>query len=57
VITGPAALTLSVREALPVPELLVALTVAVEVPADVGVPEINPLLVFTDRPAGKPDAE
>ena len=41
---------------MPVPVLLVALSVAVEVPDAVGVPEIAPLLVFTDRPEGSPVA-
>ena len=45
-----------VREALPVPAVLVALRVTVEVPAAVGVPEIKPVAVFIDRPAGKPVA-
>jgi hypothetical protein len=45
-----------VRVALPVPLELVALTLTVEVPAVVGVPEINPVAVFTDNPAGRPEA-
>ena len=45
-----------VSVALPVPPLLVALSVTVEVPAVVGVPEINPLVPFTERPAGNPVA-
>jgi hypothetical protein len=44
----------SVKVACPEPPLLVAVKVTVEVPALVGVPEINPLLAFTDSPAGKP---
>ena len=43
--------------ALPVPEELVAVTVTVEVPAADGVPEINPVLVFTESPLGNPVAE
>jgi len=35
---------------------LVALRVTVELPAAVGVPEIRPEVVFTDKPAGKPVA-
>jgi hypothetical protein len=35
---------------------LVALKVTVEVPALVGVPEINPVPQFTDTPAGSPVA-
>ena len=46
----------NVKELLPVPALLVALTATLEVPVAVGVPEIRPVLVFTVRPAGKPVA-
>jgi hypothetical protein len=46
----------SVRVALPVPALLVALRVTVDVPAAVGVPEINPVPLFTVSPAGNPVA-
>jgi hypothetical protein len=35
---------------------LVALSVTVEAPADVGVPEINPFRVLTDKPPGNPVA-
>ena len=45
-----------VKVALPVPPALVALMVTVYVPAVVGVPEIKPVLVFTDKPAGNPVA-
>jgi len=45
-----------VKVALPVPPALVALMVTVYVPAVVGVPEINPVLVFTVNPAGSPVA-
>jgi hypothetical protein len=38
----------------PVPPALFALIVTLEVPAALGVPEINPLDVFTDSPAGSP---
>jgi hypothetical protein len=63
-ITGaPPALIVSVNVAVPVPPPntepglpLVAPTVTVEVPAAVGVPEINPVGVLTDNPAGKPVA-
>jgi hypothetical protein len=41
---------------LPVPAELVAVTVALNVPAVVGVPLINPEAVFTDNPAGNPVA-
>ena len=50
-------LMVSVAVALPVPEELVALRVRVEVPAAEGVPEIKPVLVFTESPLGKPVAE
>jgi len=46
----------NVRLALPVPPLLVALSVTVDVPAAVGVPEINPDVLLTDNPAGNPVA-
>ena len=46
--------TVRVRVALPVPPLLVALSVTVEVPAPVGVPEIKPEAVFTVRPPAIP---
>jgi hypothetical protein len=45
--------TVSVTVALPVPEELVAVTVNVEVPAAGNVPEINPVLRFTQRVLGK----
>jgi hypothetical protein len=48
-----AALTVSVRVAWPVPPALVAPSVTVEVPAAVAVPEIKPVAVLTDKPAGK----
>ena len=54
--TGFAGLIVKVNVALPDPPELVALIVTVYVPAVVGVPEINPVLVFTDRPAGSPVA-
>jgi hypothetical protein len=56
VITGAAEVAVSVSAALPVPPPFVALTITLEVPAAVAVPEINPEVVFTDRPAGKPVA-
>jgi hypothetical protein len=46
----------SVRVAWPVPPLLVAPRVTVEVPEAAGVPEISPVVALTDRPAGKPVA-
>jgi hypothetical protein len=57
VITGAGGLlTVMAKLAEPVPPALVALIVALVVPVAEGVPEITPLLVFTVRPAGKPDA-
>ena len=49
-------LIVKVNVALPVPPELVALIVTPYVPAVVGVPEINPMLVFTVKPAGSPVA-
>ena len=54
--TGGGGLIVKVRVALPVPPELVALIVTLYVPAVVGVPEINPVLVFTVKPAGNPVA-
>jgi hypothetical protein len=45
-----------VRVALPVPLLLVALSVTVDVPAELGVPDITPVPVLTNKPDGKPAA-
>jgi hypothetical protein len=53
---GTGTVIVSVRVAVPVPPLLVALNVTVEVPAAVGVPEINPVAVFTASPEGNPVA-
>ena len=53
---GAGRTTVKVRVAVPVPPALVALMVTVYVPAVVGVPEINPVLVFTLRPGGSPMA-
>ena len=55
-ITGAGTEIVSDKVALPVPVLFVALSVTVDVPAAVGVPEMRPVLVFTLRPAGKPVA-
>ena len=46
----------SVRFSFPVPPLLVALSMIVDVPPTVGVPEISPVEVFTVSPAGSPVA-
>ena len=40
--------------ALPVPAEFVAMTVMVAEPIVVGVPEINPVVAFTLKPAGRP---
>ena len=45
-----------VRVPFPVPLLLVALSVTVEVAKAVGVPEINPVVLLIDNPAGNPVA-
>ena len=50
------ALTVRVRVAEPVPTAFVALMVTMKVPNTVGVPLTTPVLVFTDRPAGRPVA-
>ena len=52
--TGVAGATVRVRVALPVPPLLVALSVTLDVPAADGVPEITPVVVLTVSPAGSP---
>ena len=52
VITGFGGAMASVSLALPVPALLVALSVTVEVPAAVGFPEISPVPLSTVSPAG-----
>ena len=52
VITGAGAETISVSVVVPVPEPLVALRVIVDEPDAIGVPEISPLEVLTDRPEG-----
>ena len=56
VITGAAELIVTITPALPVPPELVALTVTVEVPTAVGVPEISPVVPLTASPGGKPVA-
>jgi hypothetical protein len=45
-----------INVAVPVPAMLVALVVTSYIPAVVGVPEINPVLVFTVKPGGNPVA-
>jgi hypothetical protein len=53
---GIVVLTVSVNVLLPVPPAFVAPSVTVEVPDAVGVPEMRPVLVLTDKPAGNPVA-
>jgi hypothetical protein len=57
VITGSVVTVVSVSAAIPVPALLVAPRVTVEVPVAVGVPEMSPVEVLTLRPPGSPVAE
>jgi hypothetical protein len=47
-------LTCNVKVADPVPAALVALTVTLNVPAAVGIPEMTPVVVLTENPAGHP---
>ena len=49
-------LIVKVRVAVPVPPLFVAISVTLDVPAAVGVPEINPVVVLTESPSGNPVA-
>ena len=56
VVVGTGLLIVKVSVAVPVPLALVALMVTLYVPAAVGVPEINPVAVFTVKPAGSPVA-
>jgi hypothetical protein len=56
-IVKPAALAAVIERAsaaVPVPPLLLALSVTEKLPAAVGVPEINPLLLLTLNPPGSP---
>src|SRR5205807_7403858 len=50
---GAALLTVNVRVAVPVPLVLVALRVTLEVLATVGVPEMRPVLALTESPVGR----
>ena len=52
----PAAMTDKANVAVPVPVALVALNVTLDVPAAVGVPEMTPVAVLTESPAGNPVA-
>ena len=48
--------TVSVSACVAVPAALVADSIALEVAAATGTPEIRPLVVFTERPEGRPVA-
>ena len=54
--TGAGGLMVRVKVLVPVPPALVALKLTLEVAAVVGVPEISPVAVLIDRPAGSPVA-
>ena len=56
VITGAVRPMVSVSVPFPVPLVLAALRVTVDVAAAVGVPEINPVALLTVIPAGNPAA-
>ena len=56
VITGVAGLIVRARVAVPVPPAFVALSVMFALPGAVGVPEIRPVTVSMDSPAGNPVA-
>jgi hypothetical protein len=56
VTTGKLALNVTVKDWLAVPAAFVAMIVALKTPFTVGVPEIAPVEVLTDSPAGKPEA-
>jgi hypothetical protein len=53
---GAAGAMVSVRVPVPVPLLLVALSATADVPAAAGVPEIDPVVLFTVSPEGSPVA-
>ncbi len=54
--TGAGGTIVIVTDLLPVPLKLVAYTVEVEVPIEVGIPLITPVAVLTDNPDGRPVA-
>jgi hypothetical protein len=57
VITGTCpGLIVNVNGRVPVPKVLVALSVMLEAPDVVGVPEISPVPVLTESPVGRPVA-
>ncbi len=54
---GAVGFTVRFKVALPVPPLFVALKVTLKTPEEpLGVPEMAPLAVLTERPEGKPVA-
>src|SRR5580765_4932196 len=55
-VSDPGDWTVNVKTAVPVPLPLVARKVMMDVPVAVGVPEILPVAVLTDNPAGNPVA-
>jgi hypothetical protein len=55
-VVEPEAAMLRANVAEPVPAALVALMVTLKLPAAVGLPEMRPVVVFTESPAGKPVA-
>ena len=56
VITGPVAPILTISVAVPYQAALVAVSVTVELPEAVGVPEISPELPLMESPDGNPEA-
>jgi hypothetical protein len=54
VIGGAGAVMVRLSTAVPVPPALTALKLTFKEPTVVGVPEIRPVPVLTDSPAGKP---
>jgi hypothetical protein len=55
-VVEPEAAMLRANVAEPVPAALVALMVTLKLPAAVGLPEMRPVVVFTESPPGKPVA-
>ena len=53
---GVVEVMVNVRAAVPLPPLLAAFSVMFDVPAVVGLPEIKPVAVSTDKPIGSPVA-
>ena len=56
VITGAGGRIVKLSVTEPVPPALVAFKVTLKVPLAVGVPEMRPVAVFTESPAGRPVA-